>query len=177
MGADAELGPLDAQVFDFERERPFSALDEIQALERLNVQALEQIDQAMWMLTRRMPHKRLESILPHVLAYVNGLMNPLIEKIDTVHYTEQSRVLKVAEDYATRLLQPKYSQSRADSISSDLVNKYNEHGFVITREEASAFLDMPSVSEEQDEVLDELGAWLTFNEEFALGTIKEVSGD
>ena len=40
MGADAELGPLDAQLWDTEREERTSALDEIQALERLHTVAL-----------------------------------------------------------------------------------------------------------------------------------------
>ena len=31
-----ELGPLDAQIFESEREAPMSALDEVQALERLH---------------------------------------------------------------------------------------------------------------------------------------------
>lgn len=36
MGIDAELGPLDAQLWDSDREERTSALDEIQALERLH---------------------------------------------------------------------------------------------------------------------------------------------
>lgn len=51
LGADAvifneiaELGPLDAQIFDFDREGYESALDEVQTLERLHAFSLEALD-------------------------------------------------------------------------------------------------------------------------------------
>lgn len=102
----------------------------------LNSAALEQIDQTIWLLRSRMPFKKLDTLLPHVLNFVAQMMSPLIDKIDTVDYTEQSRMLKVAEDYAVRLLQPKYDRGRAKRIAGDLVNNYPEHGFAIGIEEA-----------------------------------------
>jgi hypothetical protein len=149
-------------------------LDEIQALERLNSAALEQVDQSIFLLRRRMPYKKLDTILPYVLDFVSQMMFPLIDKIDTVHYTEQSRMLKVAEDYAVRLLQPKYSPSKAMRIAGDLVNKYPEHGFVIGIEEAGEMLDLPVVSPTQQAALDQLCSVLTFRTDIVLGRLVEV---
>lgn len=140
MGLDAELGPLDAQLFDVDKEEAWtSALDEVQALDRLNVAALEQVDQTMSLLASG-TGKKLETLLPHALRYTADMMRPLLERIDTVHYIRQSRVLKVAEDYATRLLEPRYGIRASQGIAAHLVNGYPEHAFVIDREEAAGIL-------------------------------------
>ncbi len=136
MGADAELGPLDAQQWDSEREERTSALDEIQALERLHTAALEQLDETMLTMMAG-TQKRTEVMLPIACRFVSDMMKPLLEKIDTVHYAKQSRVLKVAEDYATRLLLPNHGPNQAGRIADRLVNGYPEHGFVIDRKEMS----------------------------------------
>ncbi|MGD0197174.1 MAG: hypothetical protein ABSC56_04615 [Solirubrobacteraceae bacterium] len=139
LGSDAELGPLDAQLWDTDREEYSSALDEVQALERLNSVALDVVDQAMFLLINR-TGKKTGILLPPVLHFAAELMQPLLDKIDTVHYTQLSRVLKVAEDYATRLLQPMYSEDDAKAIARHLVNAYSEHGFAISREELGNLL-------------------------------------
>ena len=53
LSQHGELGPLDAQIFETEREVPMSALDEVQALERLHTFWLESVDRAMMMLVGR----------------------------------------------------------------------------------------------------------------------------
>jgi Serine dehydrogenase proteinase len=83
MCEDAELGPLDVQLLDFEREDFGSALDAVQSLERLNAFALTAVDQTMQLLMVR-TRKRADTILPHVLTYVTEFVRPLLEKIDTV---------------------------------------------------------------------------------------------
>ncbi len=139
MGVDAELGPLDAQLWDSDREERTSALDEIQALERLHTAALEQLDETMLTMMAG-TQKRTEVMLPIACRFVSDMMAPLLEKIDTVHYAKQSRVLKVAEDYATRLLLPHHGQKKAGEIADRLVNGYPEHGFVIDRKEMSELM-------------------------------------
>jgi hypothetical protein len=136
MGTDAEFGPLDAQLWDHEREEKTSALDEIQALERLHTAALEQLDETM-MTMMAGTQKRTEVMLPIACRFVSDMMKPLLEKIDTVHYAKQSRILKVAEDYAIRLLLPHHGPKAAGDIADRLVNSYPEHGFVIDRKEMS----------------------------------------
>lgn len=78
MGTDAELGPLDAQQWDTEREERTSALDEIQALERLHSAALEQLDETM-MVMMSGAQKRTEVMLPIACRFVSDLMKPLLE--------------------------------------------------------------------------------------------------
>ena len=134
MGTDAELGPLDVQITDVQAERYGSALDEVQALERINAAALNQIDQTMLMLLPR-TQKKIEFLLPHVMSYVASMMAPMVEKIDTLHYASYARILKVGEDYATRLLRSRFSEEEATNIARQLVNAYSEHAFVIDREE------------------------------------------
>jgi hypothetical protein len=65
------------------------------------------------------------------------MLRPLFEKLDTVHYTQMSRLLKVGEAYAVRLLETKYGKQRAEDITRQLVNEYPEHGFYIDRHEAN----------------------------------------
>lgn len=136
LAKHAELGPLDVQVFDAEREGFSSALDEVQSLERLNAFALQAVDAGMLFLANR-TGKPIGILLPHVLHFVSEMLRPMFEKLDTVHYTQMSRILKVGEEYAIRLLEPRYGKQRAEEISRQLVNGYPEHGFFIDRQEAS----------------------------------------
>jgi hypothetical protein len=131
----AEIGPLDVQVFDAEREDYCSALDEVQALERLNAFALQAVDAGMLLLASR-SGKSVRTLLPLVHSFVSDMLRPLFEKLDTVHYTQMSRLLKVGEEYAVRLLERKYGHPGADEIARQLVNGYPEHGFYIDRREA-----------------------------------------
>jgi hypothetical protein len=157
MGADAEMGPLDAQLWDTEREERASALDEVQALERLHSVALEQLDETMITLVAGTA-KRTDVLLPIACGFVSEMMAPLLDKIDTVHYAKQSRVLKVAQDYLERLLIPHYGSSARD-IADRLVNHYPEHGFVIDRTEMGAILgrdlEPPDEAKDAIETLDE----------------------
>lgn len=135
MGEDAELGPLDAQLWDNEREEHGSALDEVQALEQLYAVALEQVDQMMTLLQIRTP-KRTETLLPIACRFSADMMAPLLDKVDAVHYAKQSRILKVAEDYAFKLLSRRHTFADAKRIANHLVRGYPEHGFVIDRDDA-----------------------------------------
>jgi hypothetical protein len=135
LSVDAELGPLDVQMFDYERESYGSALDAVQALERLNAFALSAVDQSMMLYMQRTGRKS-DVLLPHVLTYSVNFLRPLLEKIDTVEYTRKSRELKVAEEYAVRLMKYNYPFITARRIALQLVQRYPTHGFVIDRHEA-----------------------------------------
>ncbi|MDO8431420.1 MAG: hypothetical protein Q7S58_03320 [Candidatus Binatus sp.] len=126
----AELGPLDAQLFDPEREEHLSALDEVQALERLHAFALEAFDRQMFLLLDR-TNKKLSTLFPMTMKFTADTVRPLFERVDVVRYTQMSRILKVAEEYAVRLLLNKYTRKEAEAIASHLVEKYPEHRFSI----------------------------------------------
>jgi membrane-bound ClpP family serine protease len=170
MGSDAELGPLDAQLADPEREEFVGALDETQALERLNAAALSLLDETMMLLLMR-TDKKIETLLPHITHFTAEMMRPLLEKIDAVHYSQYARVLKVAEEYAVRLMEPQYGEKRAEQIARYLVNEYSEHGFVISRDEASELLDLKTANDDQQKCVDELEEWLTLNRVQAIGQL------
>ena len=143
IGRDAELGPLDVQMRDRDREEIGSALDAVQSLEQLNEFSLTAVDQLMMLLKER-TGKRTDILLPLALNYATAFVRPLLEKIDTVDYTRKSRELRVAEEYAVRLMQKNYPIKVAKEIAARLVKRYPTHGFVIDRQEAVS----PIVSEE-----------------------------
>ncbi len=172
LGPQGELGPLDAQYFDPNQEDVCSALDEVHALQRLNAASLEAVDQAMMLLAAR-SGKKVETLLPSVLSYVAQMMRPLLEKIDTVHYSKTSRLLKVAEEYAIRLLEAKYGRGKASRMARRLVENYPEHGFVIDADEATTFgLDTMPVEPNVVAILDQLLPHLS--RLTALGRVEEA---
>lgn len=177
MGDHAELGPLDAQIANLEREEWISALDEVQALERLHAFAMDAFDRTVLMMQER-SHLKTREIVPMTLHFVSEFMQPLLAKIDTVHYTQMSRVLKVAEEYAFRLLQPKHSRDNARNIASRLVEQYPEHGFVIDVAEATRALKLHVIkaTPEQEAVIERLLPFLhvPLSTRSIVGRIKEI---
>jgi hypothetical protein len=156
LAEHAQLGPLDAQFDDYDREERTSALDETQAVERLHAAALEALDQTILLLARR-TSKRMETIMPLAMKFTSDLMRPLFEKVDVVQYTARQRTLKVAEEYAIRLLRNRMSPQDAKAVARHLVEKYPEHGFMIDYDEASEIgLPVKEPTEEQGKLLDRI---------------------
>lgn len=174
MGKHAELGPLDAQIDGMEREKTVSALDEIQALERLRAFALESIDEAMMLIVQR-SGKKIETALPQALHFVSEMMRPLLEQVDVIEYTQMSRVLKVAEEYAVRLLEKNHSQYDAEIIARHLVEYYPEHGFFIDADEAKNIsLPITKPTGKVDKLLDEMYHYLTLERPTILGKLRKI---
>lgn len=172
MADQAELGPLDAQIIDFDREQRVPALDEVQALDRLFATSITAVDDAMTLLTQR-TLRRTDAILPHAVRFVADMMRPLFEKIDAVQYSQRSRMLKVAEEYAVRLLNPHYSPQDAQQIATHLVTNYPDHGFVIDHDEArNVGLKIVAPTDDQAKLLHAMVPYLrTYN---AIGRVSEV---
>lgn len=144
LGPNAELGPLDVQIFEpAEREAPYSALDEVQALERLHESALSASINSV-MTLKIITRKKYDVLFPMCLTFVADMWRPLFEKIDVVHWTKMARALKVGEDYAIRLLRKNHDEMDAALIAEALVKKYPEHGFVIDLQEAQNLADGPT---------------------------------
>jgi hypothetical protein len=170
MGRDAELGPLDVQLLDFEEEEVSSPLDEVQALERLNNVALDLFDQTLFVLRAR-TKKKLSTLMPMALDFTAEMMRPLLEKVETIHYAKQSRLLKVAEEYGTRLLEKNFAEGEAKEIASRFVNAYNEHGFVISPEEADSFFPIQEGSDQQKVAIKALEEHLAQSDLVVIGRI------
>jgi hypothetical protein len=109
LGNSGELGPVDAQVLEGVRYVP--ALDRVKALERLHASALEALDRTMALLTLR-SEQNVDKLVPIAADFAARLSEPYLEKQDMVEYTRMSRVLKIGEDYASRLL---YRQGKQES--------------------------------------------------------------
>lgn len=135
MNEHAELGPLDVQMYDPDREDVMSGLDEVQSLERLEAFALGAMDRMAMLLLQR-TNKKVKNVLPFVSEFVTNLTKPMFEGIDVVRYTQMSRALKVAEEYGKRLLRQNYGPA-ADEIARKLVENYPDHGFPIYPDEAA----------------------------------------
>jgi len=169
---DGELGPLDAQLWDPDREEYASALNEVQSLERLNADALRAVDSAMELLSVR-THKKAGALLPIATNFVTQMLGALFEKLDTVHYSQMARSLKVAQDYAARLLAAQYGENQAAVIAESLVSDYPEHEFPIDPEEAANVgLLTIAPSAEESVILDKLMPYL--NKLTVIGRIEEV---
>jgi hypothetical protein len=186
MGRDAELGPLDVQIYDPDKEEYDSALNAVQSLERLNAFALTAMDQVMQLLLLR-TRKKSEVLLPMVFHHTTEFLSPLLEKIDTIELTRKSRDLKVAEQYAARLMKNAgYGWSDALRIARALVERFPTHGFAIDRQEAETRetvtpganevyglgLKLSPADPNVDKIIDELMPFMdSLN---AIGTLKEA---
>jgi hypothetical protein len=135
MGSEAELGPLDVQLWNEDTEEFNSALDAVQAFERLNTYALTAFDQAILLFMRKTRKKPIALMQP-ALHYATSIIAPLADKIDTIELTRKSRELKVAEEYAKRVMRGYYPPAQYIKIASALVERYPTHGFAIGRNEA-----------------------------------------
>lgn len=121
------------------------ALEMVQSLERLNSEAMQVMDAMMSLLVQR-SRKRIDSLLPAVLKYTADVTRPIFEKIDTISFTYHARLLKVGEDYASRLLRGRYKDDDATKIAVSLTRGYGDHGFVIDGDEAAAIgLDLERI--------------------------------
>lgn len=135
MNVHAELGPLDAQIYDPEyqvQNRP--ALDEVQALEQLSAFALRVFDDEIMPTLIHASDLKTSALMPVAIDFATRIVAPLFDKIDVVRYTQVSRQLRIAEEYAKRLLTQAYGPD-AERISRVLNSQYPEHGFPIYREE------------------------------------------
>jgi hypothetical protein len=185
LGEDAELGPLDAQFFDFDVEENWvSALDEVQAVEALEQSAIDSAWHMLLYLSER-TKKRVNTLLPHALHFAAEVTKPLFEKIDTIRYSRYSRVLQEAQDYAERLMRPRLSEAEARAVARDLVRNFPTHGFVIDREEsrrvgkidnrAPVGLPVIKTTPEIDQLLDECCRYL--DDVTIVGKIIEVKNE
>ncbi|MEQ9322853.1 MAG: hypothetical protein RIF41_27055, partial [Polyangiaceae bacterium] len=92
---------------------------------------------------------------------VADLMRPLFENINVSQYSERSRLLKVAEEYAIRLLEGHAPPPVARRIARSLVENYPEHAFVIDSVEAKKIgLNAALPTEAQAQILDQLEPYL-----------------
>jgi hypothetical protein len=86
--------------------------------------------------------KKDDVLLPMVLHYGAETLRPAFESIDSVRFSQIARVLKIGEDYGSRLLKKFYPESDAFVIANQLARNYPTHGFIIDRDEAKGQLGL-----------------------------------
>lgn len=104
------------------------------------------------------------------------MMRPMFENIDVIHFTQRARFLKVAEEYAIRLLRPRYSKEHAEAIARRLVSAYPDHSFVIDAEETAdpnVRFETTAPTDEQRDLMDNLVPML--GQHTVLGRIEEIA--
>jgi hypothetical protein len=184
IGEDGQLGPLDVQIYDPDKEERFaSALDEVGAAGELEEAAIGAAAASLYFMRDR-TKKKLNTLMPSVFSFVAKLHQPLFDKLDSVRLSRTWRLLRIAEQYAIRLLQPRFSEADATRIAWDLVKKYPSHGFVIDREECQRIggkgrrvpvgLQVAKPNTKVDSLLDELYR-MTGGSFKAIGKIEEVT--
>jgi len=117
------------------------------------------------------------------MRFTADIVKPLLNRVDVVRYTQMSRALKVAEEYAVRLLLDKHSEADAKNIASHLVQNYPEHAFPVGIAEAASMREgydlaneiAEQASEKQQKIFDRM---LLYLDRFtAMGPIEEITDD
>ena len=137
----AELGPLDMQVYRDKTGTFGSALNYVQALDQLG----QDTEKIMYRVAGKLISEGdypQSSALQFATSFATSFVKPLVDNIDAEKYTEMSRELKVGEEYAVRLLSPKYEKKDAERIARTLVSQYPDHDFIIDVEEANSIVGL-----------------------------------
>jgi hypothetical protein len=143
LGDHAELGPIDAQVWDEDKGKYLSALEIIETISHVHSFAAE----AFAAMHRRLSTTKLvlpgtekQSVLGHTFTFANRTVEPLMGAFDLANYSKRARQLKAGQKYTEALLRKKYSQEAALDIATILVNNYPEHAFIIDRAETERII-------------------------------------
>jgi hypothetical protein len=153
-------------------------------MERLQACALDTVDQAMRAWLALSVSGKEQTFLPIATSFAAELMRPCFEKVDIGRYTERSRLQKEAEEYAVRLLDPRYNTLvpprdnyaiATRLVARALVENYPTHDFAITAREAQAIgLPVEELTDEQRSVLHGLAMFLRNSTLTAIGRLEEV---
>lgn len=132
MSDEAELGPLDVQVYKHDEVGEFpSGLTPIQALTTLRTETFKQWEDGFRKLRYRHSFStRMAALIAAKMSI--GLFRPIYEQIDPMRLGENERAMMIGYHYGQRL---KTENVKEGSIDRLLVS-YPSHGFVIDRSEA-----------------------------------------
>lgn len=143
MAAAAELGPLDVQLEHPDREGvTISGLEAAGSLEFITKTAFAMVLTGGGSLVDITGLPRAH-VLKETLGFMGSFYQPIIEKFDPHLISQASKQLKIAERYATTMLQSRRiaKDEHLDGESTKrllqrLVKDYPAHEFIISRDEA-----------------------------------------
>ena len=175
MGENAELGPLDAQVWHQHREERISSLEVVNAVDGLNNEALKAIH-AQMIFWAEASGKNISELLPMATKFVAEMMKPMFDKIDTIEFTKHSRFLNIAEEYAARLLSRLIPRPEAERTANKLTSWYPDHDFVIDFDEATE-LGLQVSKPKDDELMEAMNRLVIQEEDGTILGLLEERGD
>jgi hypothetical protein len=139
LGEQAELGPLDVQVYE---ERPDgggafrSALDTLKDFEHLQTLSLEALASAMRFIATNYEMDQ-DDALGHAMAFVDVTTGSITSQIDSETIGQCGRELAVASEYGARLLSGSstWPPKKINEVIDQLVYGYPSHEYVVDRQE------------------------------------------
>ena len=133
MSDEGELGPLDVQVRKpDELWEKSSGLTDVQALETLRNSAFQAFEQNLLTLKWK-SGITMKTCLDVATQLTIGLFNPIYNQIDPMRLGENSRAMRIGEEYGERLNQ--FAKNLKGKALQKLLATYPSHSFVIDRRE------------------------------------------
>ena len=131
----AQLGPLDAQVYEEKKGSKgnvTSALNPFKALEQAHLFSLDALDTSIETIARRTGLDFNECVR-HAIDFVVGTTGPLFSRLDPEKLGEYSRALEVGSDYGKRLLRrfTDWDARKRFLVVDKLVHGYPSHDYII----------------------------------------------
>ena len=160
MADGGELGPLDVQVRKpDELWETSSGLTDLPALETLRNEAFNAFEQNLLTLKVR-SGITLRTCLEVATQLTVGLFNPIYDQIDPMRLGENSRAMRIGEEYGERLNEVG-GNLRPEALEK-LLAKYPSHSFVIDRRETKKlFNNVREPTQEESDLVKSLDflAW------------------
>jgi hypothetical protein len=146
MAPGADFGPLDVQISHPDKETVrLSGLNVVGALEFITSYAGDFSILTTHMAIKTIGLARLDA-MREVMEFTSDMLSPVVAKLDPNHIHRAKSQLKVAKEYAVKLLMArnvqedkKLSQEKCEELADALIREYPDHGFVIDRTEVEEF--------------------------------------
>lgn len=165
MDESAELGPLDAQIYERKSGggRYTSALNPFKALEQLQRESLAALHTSMNMIVPR-SGLDMNECLTHAIAFVQATTGMLFDKMDPQKIGEYGRALSIGTEYGERLLR-RYAQDWDEDTKTlameRLVLGYPSHEYIIDYAELNEMgIPVELFAENENEAVGNLHRWI-----------------
>lgn len=165
MDESAQLGPLDAQVYERKRGdgRYTSALNPFKTLEELQRFTLETLHASLNSIRQRSGLDWTEC-LTQAIAFVQATTGQLFHRLDPEKFGEYSSALAIGSEYGSRLLRryaTNWTEATKTPILERLVRGYPSHAYIIDyRELKDMGVPVALFPDAERPVVGELHKWI-----------------
>ena len=160
IGDFGELGPVDVQRAKRDELIHYSSgLTENAAIDTIENTAMDTFHKFVISLIESSGGRVTTKTASDIAATLAGkLIEPLMAQIDPVRIGENSRAIKIAYDYGTRLNAKYGNLIKGDENMDFLISSYSSHEFVIDRDEAKLlFNNVESITGDLEVICNGLG--------------------